>query len=203
MSSSCENPILLAKVAAELEELRRDYVHQLHDGMPFPKACNSLLRSIPGNTRCVDCGSPNPDWASVSYGVLLCVQCSGRHRSYGVATSRVRSVSMDAWSHSQVLAMLEGGNEQLQRFYSRHGMGQDSVASKHRYQTKAASFYRSNLHTHIRKVLEGGEYKGRAASRAPTTITTKPNPDVKARVDHTTNLTIQRMMTVPQISVRQ
>lgn len=201
MYSSCENPLLLAKAAAELEELRHDDHDEIHDGMPFPKACNGLLRSIPGNTRCVDCGSLNPDWASVTYGVLLCVQCSGRHRSYGVATSRVRSISMDAWSHSQVLAMLEGGNEQLKRFYSRHGMGEDSVASRHRYQTKAARFYRNNLDTHVRKVLEGGEYKGRAASRTPVTAM-KPNPDLPVRLEHTSNLTRQRV-TATQISIRQ
>ncbi|OEU19566.1 Arf GTPase activating protein, partial [Fragilariopsis cylindrus CCMP1102] len=71
----------------------------------------------PGNLRCIDCGNCHPDWASVSYGILLCVRCSGRHRSYGVATSRVRSISMDNWSYSQVLSMLEGGNEQLHNFY--------------------------------------------------------------------------------------
>jgi hypothetical protein len=200
MYNSCESKVLLAKAAAELEELRHDNYHQMHDGMPFPKACNNLLRSIPGNTRCVDCGSLNPDWASVSYGVLLCVKCSGRHRSYGVATSRVRSISMDAWSHSQVLAMLEGGNEQLQQFFARHGMGEDSVASKHRYQTKAARFYRRNLDSHVEKVLESGVYKGRAASRTPIN-TTKPKREVTL-VEHNSNLTRQ-MVTSTQISVRQ
>ena len=51
---------------------------------PLPPACARLLRSLPGNQRCVDCGSRHPEWATVSYGALICLECSGRHRSLGV-----------------------------------------------------------------------------------------------------------------------
>jgi hypothetical protein len=168
----------LQKVCSELEDLRlQDIITSSMnsttcDGMPFPNACLHILRSIPGNSRCVDCGNHNPDWASVTYGVLLCVRCSGRHRSYGVATSRVRSISMDCWSHSQVLAMLEGGNEQLHNFYDRHDMGKsNSTVFNHRYQTKAAKFYRKNMEMHVSKIEQIGLWKGRAYSRKETTKT--------------------------------
>merc|ERR1719262_1711374 len=151
-------------------------------GAPFPAGCRKLLRSLPGNNKCVDCGNRNPDWASVTYGVLLCVNCSGRHRSYGVATSRVRSVSMDTWSHSQILAMLEGRNEQLDSFYRRHDMGEtNSAVFERRYQTKAARFYRKNMEKHVETIRKLGQWKGRAASRkaaagsGATTTTTRNN----------------------------
>mmetsp|Transcript_32874 Transcript_32874/g.50292 ORF Transcript_32874/g.50292 Transcript_32874/m.50292 type:complete len:242 (-) Transcript_32874:225-950(-) len=155
----------------------------------FPSSCLELLRTLPGNSRCVDCNQFNPEWASVSYGVLLCLKCSGRHRGMGVKTSFVRSLTMDSWSQSQVLTMLEGGNDQLSRFFERHSLGVCKQAGREnengssgwtsfrinkgeiepivsrRYSTKAAQFYRQELGIHVERVMERGEYKGRKASR--------------------------------------
>jgi hypothetical protein len=69
---------------------------------------------------------------------------------------------MDHWSHEQVLAMLEGGNEQLDSFFHRHAM---SGMMNKRYKTKAARFYRENLGKHVSTVKEAGVYQGREASR--------------------------------------
>jgi len=40
-----------------------------------------LIRSLPGNDKCFDCGEiGNASWASVSFGTLFCIECSGKHR---------------------------------------------------------------------------------------------------------------------------
>lgn len=65
------------------------------------------LRLVPGNSQCADCGTPDPDWASLSLGVLMCIECSGIHRSLGVHKSKVRSLRLDYWEpeHVQVLSI--------------------------------------------------------------------------------------------------
>ena len=40
----------------------------------------------------------SPKWASVTNGILVCLNCSGLHRGLGVGISFVRSVDMDKWS---------------------------------------------------------------------------------------------------------
>ncbi|KAK8484603.1 hypothetical protein V6N11_024135 [Hibiscus sabdariffa] len=54
-----------------------------------------LLRRVCGNEKCADCGAPEPDWASLNLGVLLCIECSGVHRNLGVHISKVRSLTLD------------------------------------------------------------------------------------------------------------
>lgn len=154
---------ILPTAAQELEAIRGLPNHS--GANTFPVSCRRLVQNLPGNRRCCDCGAANPDWACVSYGTLVCMTCSGRHRSYGVQTSVVRSMTMDAWSHQHVLAMLEGGNHQMKGFFERHDLGSSSALSSKRYHTKAARFYKVNLQKHVRRVAELGAYQGREYSR--------------------------------------
>ncbi len=60
-----------------------------------PSAPLAALRGVPGNRECAECGAPDPDWASLNLGVLLCIECSGVHRNLGVHVSKVRSLTLD------------------------------------------------------------------------------------------------------------
>jgi ADP-ribosylation factor GTPase-activating protein 1 len=63
-----------------------------------------------GNKVCCDCPARNPQWATVTYGTLMCLECSGLHRNLGVHLSFVRSIAMDSWKPRQIDAMRKGGN---------------------------------------------------------------------------------------------
>ncbi|CAK4029337.1 ribosylation factor GTPase-activating cnt6 [Lecanosticta acicola] len=62
-----------------------------------PSALLQRIRNADeGNKVCADCGSDNKvDWCSINLGVLLCIECSGIHRSLGTHISKVRSLTLD------------------------------------------------------------------------------------------------------------
>ena len=78
--------------------------------------------------------------------------------------SKVRLLTMDHWSHAQVLQMLEGGNDQLREFFAQHSLGEEPDPHC-RYRTKAARFYRDGIEQHTARVQQVGVYQGREASR--------------------------------------
>ncbi|KAL4646453.1 arf-GAP with GTPase, ANK repeat and PH domain-containing protein 3-like [Arapaima gigas] len=68
------------------------------------------MRNVRGNSFCVDCDSPNPDWASLNLGALICIECSGIHRNLGTHLSRVRSLDLDDWPVELSMVMTAIGN---------------------------------------------------------------------------------------------
>jgi len=82
-----------------------------------PQYLLTQIRELPGNDTCVDCVSNKPKWASINLGIILCIECSGIHRSLGVHVSKVRSITLDDWDAESIKVMLELGNDVINNIY--------------------------------------------------------------------------------------
>uniref|UniRef100_A0A2N9FA07 Arf-GAP domain-containing protein n=1 Tax=Fagus sylvatica TaxID=28930 RepID=A0A2N9FA07_FAGSY len=71
--------------------------HESLDDGKFNRAdcVSTILRGIPGNEICAECSTPEPDWASLNLGILLCIECSGVHRNLGVHISKVSVLAFE------------------------------------------------------------------------------------------------------------
>eukprot|EP00978_Attheya_sp_CCMP212_P038361 scaffold189274_cov35-Attheya_sp.AAC.1 len=104
------------------------------------------LKAMRDNQTCFDCPNTRPTWASVTHGVLLCLDCSSTHRSMGVHLTFVRSLDLDEWTQRQVDAMRIGGNGNARAFFRKHGFS-DLYGGQpdKKYKSKAAVSYRAEL----------------------------------------------------------
>ncbi|XP_042886218.1 ARF GTPase-activating protein GIT2-like isoform X4 [Penaeus japonicus] len=50
---------------------------------------------------CADCGAPEPGWASINRGILICDECCSVHRSLGRHISQVKSLKKGTWNPVQ------------------------------------------------------------------------------------------------------
>ena len=112
--------LLQASSPGELAEWLDAMRSGIENALSLPEGKSSIVKDpdvevIRGMSPvCADCSSQTPEWFSLSCGVLLCIECSGVHRSLGTHISKVRSITLDKPTAS-VKALLKalGGNERV------------------------------------------------------------------------------------------
>ena len=136
-----------------------------------------LVKQKPENQKCFDCGSKFPQWATVSFGIFICLDCSSKHRSYGPQISFVRSITMDNWTNVEMGSMEMGGNKSLKEFLKSNGI------SNCDYKSDSLSKYKRELEATVLKNL------GLSAKNIDDNIITKePVPDLSEEFNQKLNL---------------
>ncbi|KAG0378432.1 hypothetical protein BGX24_003881, partial [Mortierella sp. AD032] len=101
LAAQASNPSATASTTSDhRNSIDENSVGEQHLGS---RLLHAMRESDLSNTVCAECGAKNPDWCVINLGILVCIECSGIHRSLGTHISKVRSFTLDTNSYTRDL----------------------------------------------------------------------------------------------------
>ena len=102
------------------------------------------LSNIEENKKCFDCQNEPARWTSLNNGIFLCNECSEEHKSFGLGTNIIKSISLEQWNKNQLNLMKIGGNKRLRAFLESNDVPKN-IDKKALYNSKLMVYYRKKL----------------------------------------------------------
>ena len=114
------------------------------------------ILSIPSNQSCFDCGSKRPRWASPYLGIILCMECAGKHRGYGTHISFVKSTDLDKWNKKQLKSLELTGNFYMKKQFEKLKI--PKINSIYDYNNKLIFQIRKDIENLVKDNLKEEDY---------------------------------------------
>ncbi|XP_071315206.1 arf-GAP with Rho-GAP domain, ANK repeat and PH domain-containing protein 2 isoform X2 [Trachinotus anak] len=145
---------------AESEREKEEWIEAVQESIAETLSDYEVAEKIwfaEANRSCADCRAPQPEWASVNLGVVICKKCAGQHRSLGPSISKVRSLKLDSsiWSNELVELFLEVGNKNANSFWAANLPLEEDLHSGASAEQRATFIRRKYRERKYRRVLEG------------------------------------------------
>ncbi|CAJ1086118.1 LOW QUALITY PROTEIN: arf-GAP with Rho-GAP domain%2C ANK repeat and PH domain-containing protein 2 [Xyrichtys novacula] len=145
---------------AESEREKEEWIEAVQESIAETLSDYEVAEKIwfnEANRSCADCRAPQPEWASVNLGVVICKKCAGQHRSLGPSISKVRSLKLDSsiWSNALVELFLEVGNKHANSFWAANLPLEEAIFTGASTEQRATFIRRKYRERKYRKVLEG------------------------------------------------
>ena len=114
------------------------------------------ILSIPSNQSCFDCGNKQPRWSSPYLGIVICMECAGRHRSYGTHISFVKSVDLDKWNKKQLKSLELTGNFYMKKQFEKLKI--PKIEKIYDYNTELIFKIREQIENLVKEYLKPDDY---------------------------------------------
>ncbi|RGB42004.1 hypothetical protein C1646_684264 [Rhizophagus diaphanus] len=94
------------QISSVSEEASKNNKLEVNENEKPVKILESVKGADVSNLSCADCGARKTEWCSINLGIILCIECSGIHRSLGTHISKIRSLTLDTNSYTPDLINL-------------------------------------------------------------------------------------------------